>query len=322
MKPFAPDAPPVHPLQAALGLAFYILLAVGFGAMTSVALVATVKSAGGPVAAVVLSKGPEGVMARSMQFWGLVYLPVLLRLIGWRGWRDTGYAPDPPAAPEMSWGGRILQGAALGLVTLGAAALLMLALGRRTWEPEHPLSALPFRMLGFAASGIVVSLLEETVARGILFRVLARSWGVLASAAITSLLFALSHFLRPDPAAFERGSWLASSASVFATSFVNIPNVTHFPLRLLNLTLLGAVLCGFVARTRTVWFSVGAHAAWVWCMKTFNMLTTMPEAPEQLEWLGHRSDTTDSPISTVMLAGLLAGVVFWRRRRQATLPGR
>ncbi|MDP2991379.1 MAG: lipopolysaccharide kinase InaA family protein, partial [Kiritimatiellota bacterium] len=129
------------------------------------------------------------------------------------------------------------------------------------------------------------------------------------AAVLSSLVFAVAHFIEPANEAFSGASFLSVTPAVFVSTFTLFWKVPSLAIQFINLSLLGIVLCAFVIRTKTIWLSVGAHVAWVWMSKLHGAITMFyPPAP-LAAWLGKRNDFMDSILATVMLAGLLVWIV-------------
>ena len=291
--------------RIAMVLAALVALGLALGVLTGLLVIRAATLLPDAWSYAVLRKGPDTVVRRCLQIWALVLLPLLLRRTGWRGWRDIGWRDEAATVRGLTIGRDLLSGLALGLLTLGGLALFMKGQGWRIASPLPSDTSLGATLLGYAASGLAVAVIEETIARGILFRAWSRAWGAVAAALVSSLLFGLVHFVGPAREAFGPSSGLSAIWPVFKSTLAQVPNAPHFGLRLLNLSLLGLVLCAMVWRTRTVWLAVGAHAAWVWCIKAANLLTDPnPQRPWSL-WWGTRADMTDALASTVLMLVLV-----------------
>jgi membrane protease YdiL (CAAX protease family) len=134
---------------------------------------------------------------------------------------------------------------------------------------------------------------------------------------VTSVIFSLAHFIDPDASRFMGDGLLHTAWQVLYGMFADMPAHHFFRLRLLNLVLLGCVLCLFTARSGSIWLSVGTHAGCVWIMKLNGFLTdTMHPVSQATRLLGQRSDMTDSLMGTAAL-GLLGvcGLMAIRRIR-------
>ncbi len=294
------------------------LLLVLLAAVTSVVLVRYGLPHLPPAWAEVLThRGTGKIMSRAMQVWLIVLLPLVLRFSGWRGWRDCGW--QNAAGPARPLWRDLLAGLALGVATLGALALFMFLTGRRVADALDPALSIPLTVLGYALSALVVAVFEETVARGILFRLWARTWGVVAAALFSSGLFAVVHFLNPDAAAFQvPGFWSAVGALGLSALRPDTGDAA-FWIRLCNLALLGLALCAMVRLTGSIWLAVGAHAGWVWSIKLNNFFTDAVPPPLRSRVWGARGDLTDSVIGSATLLAVLLVVLgmIWRRTRRS-----
>jgi hypothetical protein len=258
----------------------------------------------------VLHRGAGKIMVRAMQVWVVLLLPLLLRRSGWRGWRDCGWQADASARPVWR---DIFIGAALGVATLGGLALFMFMTGRRVACPLDAGVNMAVVFIQAALSATAVAVFEETLARGIIFRLWARAWGAVAAAVASSVLFAIAHFIQPTAAAFEAPGFWSAVGSLTLNALQPDMSEPAFFIRLLNLTCLGLALCAMVRLTGSIWLAVGAHAGWVWSIKINNYFTDA--APLSGRLWGARGDLTDSIIGTVTLLMVLLAVLGWQRRR-------
>ncbi len=297
--------------RAGLAVALYLLAGTALAAACSTALVRAVRGHETAFARLVLLKGPAKVTVRFMQLFALALLPPLLRMLGWGGRRDIGWrAEGPPAGPAWR---EAAAGAALGLATLAPLAALQVAAGLRT-GPVLSWGEAARAALAFLPAAALVALVEETLARGIFYRTLARRWTAVPAALVLSAFFAYLHFLRPEDAAFEAEGWWRATLAVFRTTFTSGPAMPGFAVRMATLGLMSLALCAMVARRGTVWLAVGAHAGWVWCLRVNARVTDAVWSEPVTAWLRHRPDLTDSAAAAAMLAALLA-VLLLRRRR-------
>jgi membrane protease YdiL (CAAX protease family) len=262
----------------------------------------------------VLSKGPEKVATRLMQLAALAFLPWFLRRIGWHGRRDCGFSA--PGSTRAGARRDVLLGLGLGLGSLALLAALQVAAGQRVTAPVRAPSVV-FGWLGsFALSAALVGLAEETLARGILYRALARLWGGVRAAVALALLFAFVHFLRPTAGAFAEADRWTATLEVFRTTFAAAPAQADFAVRFANLALLSLLLAAFVARSGTIWLAVGTHAGWVFGLRLNSKLTDLATGIERSPWFGIRPELTDSWLAAALLAAMLAATLAARRAPQ------
>ena len=299
--------------EAAGLILLFLTVGVWGAAVTATAIVAGAQQFGGALGTYLQEAGADRIMRRCLMGWAALFIVVLLWRGGWHGWRDCGFTAADPEAPARPWWGHILIGISLGLILLGSLSLLTLFLHLRIVTPVATVTEGIRKAISFIGSGITVALIEETVCRGMLFRVLARSWKMWPAAVLTSMLFALAHFLSPDPLSFQGASLLQTSFSVLVSTYDQAVKTPSGLLVFINLSLLGIVFCGFVVRTRTIWLAVGAHAALVWSVKFFHLWTEVALKVRPTFWLGVRSDFMDSIAVTILMAVLIAwGFSRWR----------
>ncbi|TAN37982.1 MAG: CPBP family intramembrane metalloprotease [Verrucomicrobia bacterium] len=290
-----------------------ILVATVLAAITSVTLVRFIlPHLPAAWSDAVLHRGAGKIMVRAMQVWVVLLLPLWLRSSGWRGWRDCGWQGGP--FPHPLWQD-ILGGFAVGVATLGGLALFMFMTGHRVAGPlDTTLNSIAV-FISFALSATAVAVFEETLARGIIFRLWARAWGAVAAALASSLLFAIAHFIQPSAAAFAVPGFWSAVGSLSLNALQPDMSEPAFLIRLLNLTCLGLTLCAMVRLTGSIWLAVGAHAGWVWSIKINNFFTDAAPVPWRSPLWGARGDLTDSAIGMTTLLIVLLGVLWVHRRR-------
>jgi membrane protease YdiL (CAAX protease family) len=158
-------------------------------------------------------------------------------------------------------------------------------------------------VLAVAGSAVAVSLLEEALFRGVLAGLFSRGMGAVGALWWTSGLFAVVHFLKPDPS--------VQVASVTWTSgFALVPHAFHQfrePLLLLGgfgtLLVLGLVLGLAAQRTGSLWMSVGFHGGLVLVkgvfLKSFGQVAQFPP------WVGPQLQVGLAPVCVLLLSGCL-----------------
>jgi len=300
------------PWRLALGLLVAMPVLVLLVSYVSAWLVHAMIASGGFPAELVADKGPDRVMRRILLVFLLPVLIVAVRRAGWEGWRDCGFGhPANPFCNARSCVHLVL-GLALGLVSLGGIAAVAFGLGALVPDDTTDLS-LPALALGSVGTALAVALVEETLARGVLFRVFSRVWGPWIAAAAISAFFAVAHFLQPSEAVFHHGPLGVQGWHIFLSTFTEFLQTRAIGLRVLSLFLMSLVLCALVWRTGTIWAAVGAHAAWVWVHRLNHERTCDDPASPFASWFGMRSDHTDSPVAVFTLGALLILILGVRR---------
>jgi len=292
---------------------FLFFLLVLLSAAATAGLLNLAQYMGDPARTFLIDKGPARIMRRALLVGVFIIFIFSLKKLGWRGRKDCGWTQgdDKTSSRRVQFG----WGVALGFISLGGIALLTIFTNLHQLKPliEH-YPAIVGNIIFFCLSGISVALIEETICRGILFRVLARIWKTWPAAIIISVLFAAAHFIGPNDAAFQGSSFINVAFNVSVATVKSIVPPPDALIRFLNLALLGIVLCAFVMRTKTIWMSVGAHAAWVFIIKLHSYFTNLNPAAGQSIWLGKRNDFMDSLVAAFIFIALTLLTLFWKKK--------
>ncbi len=303
---------PSRTLPAVTLLAGLVLVYV-LGTLTTVLLIPWLERMDGDIGHALLRRGPHRLLGRVSMIWLLLYFPFLRRGIAWGGRRDIGWT-----SPGTSRIARdIFVGFAIGAVTLSLALCAMLIAGRVLFDPFEGLAPFVGHLAGFTLSCFTVALIEETLARGIFFRSLARAWNGWAAALVVSLLFGLLHYARPLPESFGDGPVLAATWHVLSSIPANFAQTPNVVVCILNLTIFSLLLCATVQIRGTIWLAVGLHAGFVWIKHIGGSLTHSAYDVTTWAWLGRKTDATDSWMATVILLLLLLSAL---KRRGAFSP--
>jgi len=302
---FSKTAQPIKIFCFVCLAAVLFCLFIWASAALTVAIVNLAQYAGGPIGTYLTDKGADRVMRRILLAGVVIILILILKKFGWHGWKDCGWSQPETELPSRRWA-QLLQGVLLGCISIGSIAALTILTGLHNLKAsaENGLQ-LAGLILTFSVSGILVALIEETIFRGILFRVFARAWNAWTAALVISIVFASAHFVGPGNAAFQGDSFLAITLNLTLATLASFLPPVHALVQFFNLALLGIVLCVFVMRTKTIWMSVGAHAVWVLIIALHSHFTTLnPAAPPSI-WLGKRNDFTDSLAAVLAFAALI-----------------
>ena len=249
---------------------------------------------------VVLRKYPfQKFFNRGVLIAAVVLLWPLVRWLGLRDWRPAAFRKDP------LWKGRLWAGVGLGA---GAMVLLGAALwGAGVYRFRGVPDAGAF--LSVAGSAVVVGLLEEALFRGALTGLLLRGMGQAGALWWTSGLFALVHFLKPDPAVrVPEVGWLSGFALV-PHSFHQFAEPLLFVGGFGTLLTLGLVLGVALRRTGSLWMSIGFHGGLVLAKGVF--LKSFGQVAELPPWAGPQLQVGLAPVCALVLAG---GALWWLTR--------
>ena len=218
-------------------------------------------------------------------------------------WLGVSGKMNPALEPDRLWKQHLVQGLFLGTGVMALLSVLYLKTGFYTLK-----AAVSPKILGMAlASATSVGFLEEWLFRGAIAGLLLRSLPTRAALIWTSGIFAVVHFLKPNPAISiqEVNVW---------TGFTLVPQMFHQfaqPLLFLagftTLFVFGWILGTAALRTRALWMSIGIHAGLVFIKAIFSKVASRQN--ESLPWVGPELQIGLVPVALLLVA--LALVWLW-----------
>jgi uncharacterized protein len=185
--------------------------------------------------------------------------------------------------------GRFLKEAGIafgiGVALMGLIIAIMLALQLRLLRPGVVLTAANFGKLAAEGllRGIAVALIEETFLRGAMWTGIARESGAATATVLTSLIYALTHFVSSYHVPPDQISW-HSGLDMLAGSFGAFARPLQVADAYLCLFAVGVVLATVRLRTGNIAASLGLHAGWVWVI-TFVRETSVADLSNPLHGL-------------------------------------
>jgi membrane protease YdiL (CAAX protease family) len=252
-------------------------------------------------------------MDRSFLLFALLGLWPVLRSLGATSWRDLGIVP-----PYGHWN-KLFGGLLLGLFSLAAVAGIAIGFGGRGVVQDlaaHKVVGIIFSATGTAA---VVATLEEILFRGGIFGGLRRVLYWPFALAISCAVYAIVHFLQraelAGPVAWNSGlALLPQTLGGFADFHALVPGF-------FSLALAGVLLGLAYQRTGNLYFSIGLHAGWIFCLQIYGHVTV--QAPQAAIWFWGGGKMTDGWLAFFALAITLAAFPFLpldQRRPHYTIP--
>ncbi len=178
----------------------------------------------------------------------------------------------------------------MGVVLMGLIIAIMLILQLRLLRPGVALSAATFGKLAAQGllRGIAVALIEETFLRGAMWTGIARQSGVMTATILTSLIYALTHFVSSYHIPESQLSW-RSGLDMLAGSFGAFARPLDVSDAYICLFAVGVVLATVRMQTGNIAASLGLHAGWVWVI-TFVRETSIADPANPLHGLLSRFD--------------------------------
>ena len=233
---------------------------------------------------------------RSLLLLALAGLWPLMRSLGATSWRETGLVP-----PHGQWK-KFSGGLLLGFVSLAVVAGIALGSGNRIFIHGMTAHKIVGTLFSAVATAATVATLEEILFRGGIFGGLRRMFIWPLALVASSMIYALVHFL-------QRTEWAGAVAwnsglillprmlGGFADFYALVPGF-------FSLTLAGILLGLAYQRTGNLYFSIGLHAGWIFCLKTYGAFTA--STPHAAVWFWGTGKMIDGWLALWVLLFTLA----------------
>lgn len=218
---------------------------------------------------------PNKFIGRGGLLLAMGFLVFFLRWQGLANKSDFGYGLAGPAFRRSMTLGWIA-----GILILACLTLAQLALNLRFIPDEESQRALINVLAQGILGGLAVGFIEETFFRGALFSAVRRQGGSAATAVIVpSLLFAMLHFIKPQPIPPGTEITLMTSLDSLASAFPNMFRAEHID-SFAALFMVGVFLALVRHRTGNIAWCIGLHAGWVLVIKLTLAYTYLdPDSP-------------------------------------------
>ena len=154
----------------------------------------------------------------------------------------------------------VARGLLCGAGSLALLNLILMAVDARRFEPELAAGALALKVVLYLLQALGLALLEESLFRGVLHGRLRAAAGARVAIIVGSVVFGVSHFLRPPKTDPPQAWWDTMRAcgaglgEAFTTRWKEC----------VGLILVGLVLALLREGRRTILLPLGVHAGWVW----------------------------------------------------------
>ncbi len=210
-------------------------------------------------------------------------------------------------------------GLALGVVTMSVVAASMVALGLLDFRQAagYGAGAVAALVAKRLASGLAVGLIEETALRGAMYTGIQRESGTAVAIALTSVVYAWTHFIGAFhiPAA-HISAW--SGVALVAGELQSLAHPLGIADAFLCLTAVGVVLAIVRSITGNTAAGMGLHAGWVWVMLVVHGLSE-PNRASPLSFLLSRHDGFTGWLVLGWTVVLGVGLYRFYRRKQSKL---
>ena len=268
---------------------------------------------GGPLFSRLAHTAFHRYVDRCMEIIALAGLWPFLRALGATSRREIGLVSPFGQFHHLG------QGLLLGVGSLVGVAAVSLAGHDRVVAPDLTPAKITGTLLGAAATALAVSVLEEILFRGGVFGGLRRVVHWPTALVISSAIYALMHFLQGPQLSgpIHWNSGLVALQSMLA----GFGDVRQFFPGFLSLTVAGMVLALAYQRTGNLYFSIGLHGGWIFCLRTFDGLTTPSRGGQS--WFYGSGKLIDGWLAFLVMILFLAVFTCWwpkSDRRTLTLP--
>jgi membrane protease YdiL (CAAX protease family) len=209
---------------------------------------------------------------------------------------------------------------AVGVATAGIGAAFLLLTQLRVGAPDFVPTPLNLaRIVGLAVlSGISVSLLEETVFRGLLHTAVEREAGPWTAALLTAPLFAVLHFFAKVRIPADQVGW-GSGFDLLLRSFAPLGAPGLVADTFLSWLVVGMLLSLTRVLTGNIAVAIGLHAGWVVVLRMLQESTVSGPSSAYSAWVGRFDGLLGYwllPWGIVLAAGL------WLTRSRWVPPAR
>ena len=160
---------------------------------------------------------------------------------------------------------RVLVGVVFSLVAATIALILTVPDSPMRWV-QRSTDYYMWKGLKLIPAALVISIIEETIFRAIIFKQLSRKMKWPVAAVLSSALYAVVHFVRPLKSySYEGFSFFAGFDYLLAVSErLVFPGILP---AMFGLFLVGIVLCYTLRSTGSLYLCIGLHSGWVMVMK-------------------------------------------------------
>ena len=234
----------------------------------------------------------EKFFHRALLIAALLLLWPLLRGLKIRSWSELGLRPNEHRSRDL------LAGFLLAIIPLLCCGALLLFFGGYSIRNSVRWSTAGTVVI----ASVFVPLIEELFFRGLLLGILMRSASRMTAVILTSILFAILHFLKAPEESSTAVTWASGFISMghsldqFREPFLVLGGFT-------TLFLLAIVLAYARLRTRSLALPIGLHSGWILGAGFFNIIARQRNI--DLPWVGKSLLVGIVPLSVALLTWAL-----------------
>jgi uncharacterized protein len=244
--------------------------------------------------------GFEKYFDRSVLVAALALLWPAVRSLRVRSWNELGLQPDARRWRHLGAG----FFASFIIMLLLGGVLLWLKVCKMKSDPQWD------GLWQIAGSAVVVSVLEEALFRGVILGLLRRTLYDGMAVVLSSGLYAIVHFLKPQENAVSDGAVLWWSGFVALKGvFWQFGEPVLLLAGFMTLFLVGWVLALATLRTRSLWMAIGLHAGWILGTMGFSKVTRRA-MKHTLPWIGENISVGIVAIVCVCITWLIVWIIL------------
>ena len=204
--------------------------------------------------------------------------------------------------------------AGIGLtVMLSLSVLPLMVHDERLDWADRAFAQYALKVMQVAPGALVISILEESVFRALIFRRLRASVALPFAVALCSLVYAMAHFMTPAEQWQYPGYSMTVGFEYLGAVFdrLLLPGALEV---FVGLFLVGVVLCLIVWRTGSLLLCIGLHTGWVIAMKLASFSTEKTANFVYLEGVGRLNFLLAEPLVwvSILLVGFIVMQGFTR----------
>lgn len=207
------------------------------------------------------------------------------------------------------WRKQLQTGFLLGAGFLTLYIAFLYAAGARIFDiPAKSISSLVMETIKILCIAGIIGCIEEIFFRGFIFQSLLKDISALSSVCISSIFYALLHFLKIK-LIVSPGIQPFVGFLVFYQFLKNL--IMHFTTlfpSLIGLSLVGVVLSYACLRTHSLYFAIGLHAGWVFLIKMDGLL--FDRVGKNQEWLFGDGNVVTGVLAWTLLIATIVIIRF------------
>ncbi|MDC0357318.1 CPBP family intramembrane metalloprotease [Oligoflexia bacterium] len=189
----------------------------------------------------------------------------------------------------------VVAGSVVSLGTAFVILPLIVGAGEIVWNKDMP-DLFPYRTIKVLAAAVIISLIEESFFRVLVFEKLKEKCMLPLAAVICSLFYASVHFIAPFKSYVYPGFSPLVGFEYLGAVLERMLAIEIFP-AFFGLFLVGLTLCYVIQRTGSVYLCIGLHMGWVMAMKFAHYTTQAVEGVVFPAGVGRRYFLVAEPLA-------------------------